>query len=452
MSEVKTKWNLTKLGELSSTTSGGTPSRKRPDYYQGDIPWVKSGDLNNSYVRSASECVSEEGIKNSSAKIFSKGTLMIALYGATIGKLGILDMDAATNQAICGIFESELIDTKYLFYFLMSQKENLIKQGKGGAQPNISQKIIRDIDVPYPESLTEQRQIVQRIESLFSRLDAGVASLQHAKAQLQRYRQSVLTAAVTGELTQAWRKANPDTEPASKLLKRILQQRREQWNGRGKYKEPIEPDVTKMPSIPKSWSWARLDSICAIGSGMSVSKNRKFKKPVEVPYLRVANVQRGKLLLDNIKVMSIEADKLDGLKLKDGDILFNEGGDRDKLGRGWIWEGQISPCITQNHVFRAAPYSPTDSLARFISHWGNTFGQQFFLDEGTQTTNLASINKGVLSSFPIPLSPLAEQHRIVAEVEARTSSIDHLEGDLDQQLTRAIKLRQSILASKFNKN
>ena len=182
---------------------------------------------------------------------------------------------------------------------------------------------------------------------------------------------------------------------------------------------------------------------------MSVSKNRKHKDPVEVPYLRVANVQRGHLVLDEIKTMEVESARLADLSLKKGDILFNEGGDRDKLGRGWIWEGQIDPCITQNHVFRASPYDLEAILPRFLSHWGNTFGQQFFLDEGTQTTNLASINKGVLSSFPVPLPPLAEQHQIVAEVEARTTAIDHLEAELNRQITRSNRLRQSALAAAF---
>lgn len=315
--------------------------------------------------------------------------------------------------------------------------------------PMITVKQVRQIKLSLPP-LPEQRRIVARIEELFSRLDAGVAALRHAKAQLQRYRQSVLAAAVTGQLTQAWREQHPDTEPASRLLDRVLDQRREKWNGKGKYKEPERPDVSGMPGIPSSWKWARLDAVCAIGSGMSVSKNRKHKNPLEVPYLRVANVQRGRLVLDEVKRMEIERDRLPDLSLKTGDVLFNEGGDRDKLGRGWVWDGQIDPCITQNHVFRASPFDLEALLPKFLSHWGNTFGQQFFLDEGTQTTNLASINKGVLSSFPVPVPPLDEQRQIVAEVEARTTAIDHLEAELDRQIIRSNRLRQSTLAASFS--
>ena len=107
------------------------------------------------------------------------------------------------------------------------------------------------------------------------------------------------------------------------------------------------------PEIPESWQFVRLADIAAVGSGMSVSKGRVLDDPVDVAYLRVANVQRGFLDLGEIKTMPVEKSMLSALSLRDGDILFNEGGDRDKLGRGWVWESQVSPCITQNHVFRA---------------------------------------------------------------------------------------------------
>jgi type I restriction enzyme S subunit len=158
----------------------------------------------------------------------------------------------------------------------------LEKRFTGSTIKNFTRQAFVQLPVPNPP-LPEPRRIVARIEELLSRLDIGVAALCQAKAQLKRYRQSVLAAAVTGQLTQAWRERHPNSEPAEELLERILEQRREQWNGRGKYKEPAAPDISKMPEIPKAWNWARLDAICAIGSGMSVSKNRKQKNPIKVP-------------------------------------------------------------------------------------------------------------------------------------------------------------------------
>ena len=125
-------WNVVRLGDIAQTTSGGPPRRDKPNYYGGTIPWVKSGELGDSVVYETSETLSDEGLASSSAKVFPKGTLCIALYGATVGKLGILGMDAATNQAVCAVFPPKELDTQYLYHFFEGKRRDLIEQGKGG--------------------------------------------------------------------------------------------------------------------------------------------------------------------------------------------------------------------------------------------------------------------------------------------------------------------------------
>ena len=153
------RWPLKHLGEICATTSGGTPSRSKPEYFGGAIPWIKSGDLTDGNVVACEEAITEDALRNSSAKLFCKETVLVAMYGATVGKLGMLGIDAATNQAVCGISPSAKIDRWFLFYFLLSQRQNLIRQSTGGAQPNISQKTVRELLVPVPP-LPEQRRIV----------------------------------------------------------------------------------------------------------------------------------------------------------------------------------------------------------------------------------------------------------------------------------------------------
>lgn len=165
-------WQWIKLGGICRTTSGGTPSRRRPDYFLGDIPWVKSGELNDGIIREVEECITEEAEQNSNAKRLPKGTLLIAMYGATVGKLGILGMEATTNQAVCAIFTPKTLERDFLFYFLRSIRGDLIGASVGGAQPNISQTLIREIQIPIPHpddprrSLDIQRRIITRIEAL----------------------------------------------------------------------------------------------------------------------------------------------------------------------------------------------------------------------------------------------------------------------------------------------
>ncbi len=214
---------------------------------------------------------------------------------------------------------------------------------------------------------------------------------------------------------------------------------------------PLRADeLSRLPTMPESWQALRLCEVAAIGSGMSVSKARKLADPVEVPYLRVANVQRGYLTLDEVKTMRVERSQLDGLALKKWDVLFNEGGDRDKLGRGWIWESQIEPCITQNHVFRASPFLRDGVSAKWISYWNSAFGQRYFDTEGKQTTNLASINKTVLSNFPLPVAPIVEQEEIINRIESQLAIVDNIEAEVDDQLAKANALRQSILTRAFS--
>ena len=142
-------------------------------------------------------------------------------------------------------------------------------------------------------------------------------------------------------------------------------------------------------------------------------------------------------------------ENIDQLRLIHGDVLFTEGGDRDKLGRGWVWKGEVEECIHQNHVFRARMLHG-GAIPEIVSWWGNSFGQDFFSREGKQTTNLASINLTVLSQFPVPLPPLAEQCRIVAEVERRLSVVQQAEATVEASLLRAERLRQSILKQAFS--
>ena len=154
-----------KIEDFCSTGSGGTPSRSKPEYYEGgDIPWIKSGDLKDSKIYEANEYITAAGLENSSAKIFEKDSILIAMYGATVGRLAILGINAATNQAICNIRpDTTIADMKYLYYFLKSKFSYFVENAVGGAQPNISQGLIKSLEVPLP-SLDEQKRIADILD------------------------------------------------------------------------------------------------------------------------------------------------------------------------------------------------------------------------------------------------------------------------------------------------
>lgn len=205
--EVPENWVWVRLKSVASWGSGGTPSRKHEEYYNGDILWIKTGELNNGWIYDTEEKITDEGLKKSSAKLFPPYSVLIAMYGATIGKVAILGVPATTNQACaCAVCNQSLL-YMYLFYYCISQKNVFIEKGKGGAQPNISQIILKQHPIPLPP-LSEQQRIVERIEELFAKLDEAKERLQEVANSFAVRKAAILHKAFTGELTKQWRLKN----------------------------------------------------------------------------------------------------------------------------------------------------------------------------------------------------------------------------------------------------
>lgn len=382
--------------------------------------------------------------------------------------------EALLNQHIFRVIpESNLVTPKYLFYLLKQAIQEMQKTEHlhGSTMKHINRGPFMAHRVPIAP-LTEQDRIVAEIEKQFTRLDNASTALKRVQANLQRYRSSVLKAAYEGRLvpTEAElpRKEGHSYEPASDLLKQILTERRAKWETdqlqkmmaagkpprddawRKKYKQPVMVDVATLPNLPEGWDWTTLDSLAQIVGGVTKGQKRKPGERLRsVPYLRVANVQRGMLDLSEVKTIDATPQEVEELTLVPGDILLNEGGDRDKLGRGWIWEGQIFECIHQNHVFRARMVN-SKVQPKYISWYANSLGQQYFFDQGKQTTNLASLNMTKLKGLPIPLPPSNEQIRIVEELEKQFTDLSSLEQAAQISVQRANTLRQAVLKNAFS--
>ena len=335
-------------------------------------------------------------------------------------------------------------------------------------QASLSSKTLADTVPLLVAPGAEQVRIVDKLEELLSDLDAGVAELKAAQKKLAQYRQSLLKAAVEGRLTEAWRAQRGEHEESgAQLLARILRERRARWEAKqlakfeaqgkappkgweGKYPEPVAPDTTGLQELPQGWVWASLDTLGQIASGVAKGTKRDERIAVrEVPYLRVANVQRGYLDLAEVKTILATERDIEELTLQGGDVLFNEGGDRDKLGRGWVWRNEVATSIHPNHVFRMRP-SLDELKPELISHHGNTFGRLWFQTAGKQTTNLASINMGMLREFPVPLAPAAEQAEILSQLEVRLVALSDQNASIDRALRQSAAQRKSILQAAFS--
>ena len=177
----KDKWGKVKIGEIFKTSSGGTPLKKKQEYFNGNIPWLKSGEVAQGLVYKAEETITELGLKNSSAKLFPPDTILVAMYGVTAGVVGLLKFETATNQAICGIFPNENVDPYFLFSYLISKRDYFLGKSVGTAQPNISQLTIRDTEIPLPP-LVEQKQIAALFQSIETVMEQVDGQVQHLKA------------------------------------------------------------------------------------------------------------------------------------------------------------------------------------------------------------------------------------------------------------------------------
>lgn len=201
--------------------------------------------------------------------------------------------------------------------------------------------------------------------------------------------------------------------------------------------------------LPAGWSWTTLADIADLKGGVTKGQKRRPTDALRVvPYLRVANVQRGYLDLSDVKVIEASEQEIDELRLQPGDVLFNEGGDRDKLGRGWVWRGELPECIHQNHVFRARLRS-RGIHPQYISWYGNAVGQGYFIEQGRQTTNLASLNLTNLGQFPVALPPGTEQGRIVAEIDKHFTRLDTAVASLKRAQANLKSYRTSVLSEAY---
>lgn len=401
-STLTSDWNWKKVSEIADTKSGGTPLRSHPEYFNGDIPWIKSGELGDGYIRSAEESITYLGMKNSSARIFPKGSVLVALYGATAGKVGILNIDAATNQAVCALFpKNDSFIPKYMFYWIISQRDNLLKQRIGGAQPNISQSIIRSQNFPLAP-IHIQKSIVEKIEELFSQLDAGVAGLKRAQAELQRYRASVLKAAFEGRLVPQ----DPNDEPAISILKKLE-------------KEPLGRE--DLPTLPDGWVWTKVGDISILNYGKGLPKHARDKNGEYPVYGSNGVTGYHSKFLVNKPCLII-----------------------GRKGAAGLVHISTKPCWVIDTAYFLIP--PKDIDLKFLFYLFSSLE----LNKFDSSTAIPSLRRGDAYSQKIPLPPLNEQKRIVNYIEISFSLIANVDKMITKNQNQTDNIRQSILKMAFS--
>ena len=409
MTALPYSWADTTLGDLVQPRRETANPQVLGDMLFVGMEHVQAGTAKLLGTRPVSEM-------QSAVALFRKGDILYGRLRPHLNKVHHAAFDGAASAEFIVIPPGEAVYQPYLAKALQRPDFVRIATSRStGDRPRVKFKSLADVQIPLPP-FAEQRRIVARVDSLLARTRQAGDELARVPALFDQYRKRVLAAAFSVPL------------PADG------------------YDASVRDPGDIQASIPADWSRRHLGDIAEIQKGLVLGKKRKpGERLVEVPYLRVANVQRGFLDLHDVRITQATEAEVERLALRPGDILMNEGGDRDKLGRGWVWgEGSVSPCIHQNHVYRVRLTDP-DYPPRYVSHYANELGRAYFSSAGTQTTNLASISKSRLASLPVPLAPRKQAVRIVQGIEAALSTTRALERECQRAGRLLYNLERTIV-------
>ena len=427
--EIPDTWKWVRLGEIGDWGSGATPSRTNTEYYGGDIPWLKTGDLTDGYIYDVPEYITRLALEKTSVRLNPKGSILIAMYGATIGKLGILTKAMTTNQACCACIVFSSIYNLYLFYFLLANRTTFIKKGEGGAQPNISKEKIVNTLIPLPP-LDEQKRIVEKIEELLllvERYEKAWARLEELNKKFPLDMQkAILGQAIQGKLVE-----QRAEEGTGQELFEAIQDEKQKLIEEGKLKkQKVLPEITEeeIPfEIPDTWKWVRLGEIVTKDIKRGKSPKYAIKSNVLV-FAQKCNTKKGyidltlaKYLDENILYKYPEEEFM-----QDSDIIINSTG-KGTLGRIGLYRSSDNEkslaIVPDSHVtiIRNTPKNNIKYIFYILKHY------QAYLEKlGSGSTNQTELKPKTIIDMVFPLPPLDEQKRIVEKIEELLHLVEKL--------------------------
>jgi type I restriction enzyme, S subunit len=433
MSDLPPGWEWATLDELVCTdgcfTDGDWVESKDQDP-NGDIRLIQLADVGEGQFRDRSNrYLTSDAAERLRCSFLRPGDVLIARMPEPLGRACLYPggtKKTVTVVDVCIFRPGEQgVDPRWLMWWMNSpaMRQHILNLQTGTTRKRISRRNLSTIALSVPP-LAEQRRIVAVLDDHLSRIDASESILRTATKKIAQMRDQYIATACTGGLASV---AGISAPPPAY----------------------VGVQDGELPSLPDNWKWTRLAEIADVVGGVTKEAKRQADVELpEVPYLRVANVQRGRLNLDRVTLIRVPIDKVRQLRLKKGDVLLNEGGDRDKLGRGWIWEGQIPECIHQNHVFRARIHD--NQLDPKLLAWhANTFGKGWCERNGKQSVNLASISLSKIRLLPVPVPPRNDQATLVVLIEEHLAELDQLAEALRRALRRSEHLRRSLLAEAF---
>jgi type I restriction enzyme, S subunit len=428
-------WTRLSLGEVGRWVGGGTPSRANICFWtDGTIPWVSPKDMKTDRLASAQEQITEAAVANSATNLVEKGSVLLVVRSGILEHtlpVAIAERQMALNQDLKAIQPVKEVDSDYLALALRAFGRTILRSCAKAGTTVASLELPKLLRFRIPIApLPEQRRIVAEIEKQFTRLEAGMAALRRVQAKLKRYRAAVLKAACEGKLVTAEaelaHKERRSFEPGEQLLKRILAERRKHWTGRGQYKEPAAPNTANLPSPSAGWTWATFDQISSLITKGSSPNWQGFNYCDEgIIFVRSENVRWGALDLSGAAHLPPAFnDKERKSILREGDVLLNLVG--ASIGRSAIATAEVDGGNV-NQAVAVIRLVAKIEMNQFAMLWLNSSEAQKRIHAEKVDVARANFSLEDTRVLQIPLPPLAEQTRIVAEVERRLSVVEELE-------------------------
>ncbi len=439
-------WGRVLLGEIA-TIQNGFPFKSSQFTKSEGMPLIRIRDVGADY--SDTNYVGDYD----PAFIVKAGDLLIGMDG-DFNCARWRGPDGLLNQRVCRvILKSDIYHPKLLDYALPGYLKAINDMTSSVTVKHLSSKSIAEIPLPLPP-LDQQKRIVAEIEKQFSRLDEAAANLKRVKANLKRYKAAVLKAAVEGRLVETEaelaRREGRSYETGAQLLQRILETRRNQWQGKGKYKEPAAPDITGLPELPVGWVWASLDQL-SWDSGYGTSAKCSYENAGPA-VLRIPNVSKAAIDLADIKYAPSDFLIGEGEVLSPGDMLvIRTNGSKSLIGRAAIVTTRFQQRTTYaSYLIRFRLLDGERLSAWVLAYWQSHSSRLWIESKAATSAGQHNISMSVLATAPVPLPPVAEQHRIVAEIDRHLSIQGGTESQSDGNLQRSERLRQAILANAFS--
>jgi type I restriction enzyme S subunit len=442
------RWEVKPLSELADAIQYGYTAKARTD--AAGIRYLRITDIQDDHVEWSTVPSCDVSDVESEKYLLAAGDLVFARTGATVGKSFLIRGSIPKSVFASYLIRVRLrkhIDPRYVAHFFQSPSywNQIAESSAGIGQPNVNGTKLAQIQIPVAPP-AQQIEIVAELEKQFSRLDEAVANLQRVKANLKRYKASILKAAVEGRLVETEatlaRREGRAYETGEQLLQRILDERRAKWAGKGKYKEPVVPVASDLPGFPEGWALATYCQLGEVITGFTPPTGDAANFGGNTPFFKPTDLDAG----DSVRVAReyLSAAGLQkGRKLSAGSVLVTcIGATIGKTGLAQV------ECATNQQINSV---SPVDNCvdSRYLFWWTcSPVGQAQIVDNASATT-LPILNKSKFEALSVALPPVAEQARIVAEVDRHMSIIREVEAEVDANLHRASALRQSTLRKAF---